>query len=208
MTDQTAALRALAQRLIPPGFGCAVLPLDGVPAPLLPAEEAAVARAVPKRRREFAFGRMALRRAIREVGHHLPDDHPIAVRPDRQPDLPCTIRTSLSHSGGYCIAVASPCTDISIGVDLEPIDQRLPERLAELVMPYRIHGAADPLLAFCIKEALFKAQYPVTARMLDFCDVPVVIGADRFRGCLGNRLIGGRWGRAADYYLSISLWSG
>jgi hypothetical protein len=38
--------------------------------------------------------------------------------------------------------------------------------------------------------------------------VPVVIGAAQFRGCLGTRLIGGRWGYEVGYYLAISLWRG
>ena len=66
----------------------------------------------------------------------------------------------------------------------------------------------DALLAFCIKEALFKAQYPLTRRMLDFRDVPAIIRARRFRACLGKRLIGGTWGIAGGYYLAISLWRG
>lgn len=205
------ALRELAQRLMPPGHGCAVLPLAQDPAPLWPEEEAAVLRAVPKRRREFALGRMALRAAIREAGQDLPDARPIPARPDRQPDLPPGIHASLSHSGDFCIAVASPPGGASIGIDLEPATRTRPEGLARTVMPFRSHGAGqagDPLLAFCVKEAMFKAQYPLTGDMLDFSAVPVVIGTARFRGCLGTSLIGGRWGQAEGYYLAISRWRG
>ena len=84
----------------------------------------------------------------------------------------------------------------------------LPDGLAETVMPFRLLGQGDPLLAFCVKEAMFKAQYPLTRRMLDFSAVPAVIGPARFRGCLGPRLIGGSWGQAVGYYLTISLWRG
>lgn len=204
------ALRDLALCLMPPGHGCAVLPLTQDPAPLLPGEEAAIQRAVPRRRREFALGRAALRTAIREAGHDLPATRPIPPRPDRQPDLPPGIHASLSHSGGYCIAVASPPGGASIGIDLEPMTATPPQGLAQTVMPFRLRGAgpADPLLAFCVKEALFKAQYPLTATMLDFSAVPVVIGPARFRGCLGARLIGGRWGQVVGYYLAISRWRG
>ena len=201
----------LALCLMPPGHGCAVLPLTQDPPPLLPAEQAAMARAVPKRRREFALGRAALRAAIREAGHDLPDTRPIPARPDRRPELPPGIHASLSHSGEYCIAVASPPGGASIGIDLEPMTSAPPEGLAQTVMPCRRRGAAaqlDPLLAICVKEALFKAQYPLTDTMLDFSAVPVVIGAARFRGCLGHSLIGGRWGQAVGYYLAISRWRG
>ncbi|MDK8873495.1 4-phosphopantetheinyl transferase [Paracoccus sp. SSJ] len=202
------ALDALARRLLPAGYGCAVLPLAAEPAPLLPEEAGAIARAVPKRRREFALGRMALRAAIRQAGHDLPATRPIAARADRQPDLPPGIRASLSHGGDYCIAIAAPPGGASVGIDLEPCDRSVPEGLAETIMPFRLRGPKDALLAFCAKEAMFKAQYPLTGRMLDFRAVPAVIGPRRFRACMGDRLIGGRWGQAAGYWLALSLWSG
>ncbi|WP_347267180.1 4'-phosphopantetheinyl transferase superfamily protein [Paracoccus sp. (in: a-proteobacteria)] len=202
------ALRQLARRLLPAGYGLAVLDLGSDPAPLLPAEEEAIARAVPRRRREFALGRMALRAAIAEAGHELPATRAIAARHDRQPDLPAGIRASLSHSGDFCIAIAAPRGGASVGVDLEPCDRPLPEGLAETIMPFRLQTAAAPLLAFCAKEAMFKAQFPLTGRMLDFREVPCVIHPDRFRACMGSRLIGGRWGRAAGCWLAISLWRG
>ncbi|KRW96444.1 4'-phosphopantetheinyl transferase [Paracoccus sp. MKU1] len=202
------ALDALARRLLPVGYGCAVLPLTAEPEPLLPEEAEAITRAVPKRRREFALGRMALRVAIRRAGHDLPAVRPIPARPDRQPDLPPGIRASLSHGGDYCIAIAAPPGGASVGVDLEPCDRGVPEGLAETIMPFRLDGPAHPLLAFCAKEAMFKAQYPLTGRMLDFREVPAVIGPQRFRACMGDRLIGGRWGQAAGYWLAVSLWRG
>lgn len=206
--SEAEALRDLARRLLPAGYGCAVLPLMAEPAPLLPAEAEAMARAVPKRRHEFALGRMVLRAAIREAGHELPESRPIAMRPDRQPDLPAGIRASLSHGGDYCIAIAAPPRGPSLGIDLEPCDRNPPEGLAGMVMPFRMAEDLPPLLAFCAKEAMFKAQYPLTGRMLDFREVPVVIRGDRFRGCMGERLIGGRWGRAAGCWLALSLWRG
>lgn len=202
------ALCDLARRLLPPGYGVAVLDLTTDPAPLLPEEQAAVTRAVPKRRREFALGRMALRAAIAAAGHELAAARPIAARPDRQPDLPAGLRASLSHSGDYCIAIAAPPGGASVGVDLEPCDRRIPDGLAQTVMPFRQRGRDVPLLAFCAKEAMFKAQFPLTGRMLDFREVPAVIGPARFRACMGARLIGGRWGQAAGYWLAVSLWNG
>ena len=35
-----------------------------------------------------------------------------------------------------------------------------------------------------------------------------LVRGDRIRACLGHRLISGRWGVAAGYYLAISLWRG
>lgn len=202
------ALLDLARRLLPPGFGCAALPLaQGDPDALLPAEAGAVARAVPKRRREFAAGRQALRLALARAGHGWPAAAPILPRPDRRPDLPDGLRASLSHSGDHCLAIAAPPQGPWVGVDIEPADRPWPAGLARTVMPYRM-ATDDPLLVFCVKEAMFKAQYPATGRMLDFSAVPAVIRGDRVRACLGDRLIGARWGTAAGYLLAISLWRG
>lgn len=205
--SQAEALRQMARGLMPHGFGCVVLDLRDNTPTLLPAEAQAVARAVPKRRHEFALGRRALRGALAQAGHALPEDRPIAARPDRQPDLPQDMRASLSHSGGLCIAIAAPPGGPSVGIDIEPGDRHIPEGLAEVVAPYRM-ATDQPMLAFCAKEAMFKAQYPLTGRMLDFSQVPAVIRGDRVRACLGDRLIGARWGAATGYVLAISLWRG
>ncbi|MFH5772766.1 4'-phosphopantetheinyl transferase [Paracoccus sp. NGMCC 1.201697] len=204
---QPQALEDLARSLMPPGYGCAVLPLTAVPQPLAPAEEQAVLRAVPKRRREFALGRMVLRQAIAQAGHVLSHQQPIAMRPDRRPDLPSGIRASLSHGGEYCVAIAAPPGGPWVGVDVETMHRTPPPGLAEVVAPFR-SDCGDPLLAFCVKEAMFKAQFPLTGRLLDFSEVPAVIRRGRVRACLGDRLIGARWGRTAGHYLAVSLWLG
>ena len=203
-----AALLDLTQRLLPRGFGCAVLVVDDACIrDLLPAEAAVIQRAVPKRQKEFAAGRAALRLAISRAGHDLAADRPILPRADRVPDLPAGIRASLSHSGGFCVAVAAPGGGPSVGVDLEPCDTALPDGLAATVAPYRM-SPDQPLLAFCVKEAMFKAQYPLTGQMLDFSAVPAVLRGDRVRACMGTRLIGARWGRAAGCFLAVSLFRG
>lgn len=205
--NQTAPVRELLRRLLPADFGCAVLHVSQAAPPLMPGEEVAVARAIPKRRHEFALGRLALRMALAEAGHDLPPDRPIPSRADRRPDLPDGIRASLSHGGAFCVAVASPVGGPWVGVDIESATRSAPEGLAESIAPYRMTGDA-PLLAFCVKEAMFKAQFPLTGRMLDFSDVPAVIRGGRARACLGARLIAARWGAAMDHYLAVSLWRG
>ncbi|WP_134680274.1 4'-phosphopantetheinyl transferase family protein [Paracoccus ravus] len=208
MTAQAEALRALALRLLPKGYGVAVLPM-AMPTPvLLAAEHEVVARAVPNRRHEFAVGRLSLRLALAEAGQPLDPDRPILPDADRRPDLPLARPASLSHAGRFCIAVASPLGGPSIGVDLEPEDTEPIPGLGQMISPCRMLPQMDPLLGFCVKEAMYKAQFPVTRRMLDFADVPVVIRDRRAKGCLGRRLIAARWGRAAGHYLAISLWRG
>ncbi|TWI35706.1 4'-phosphopantetheinyl transferase family protein [Paracoccus sulfuroxidans] len=208
---ETEALRQTAQRLLPPGFGCAVLPISAIAPPLLPAERVEIARAVPKRAHEFALGRAVLRRAIAEAGHLLSPETPITVLPDRRPRLPAGIRASLSHSNGFCIAIAAPVGGAHPGVDIELTDQACaPTDLQQMVAPARGRGAeVPPLLIFSAKEAAFKAQYPLTQEMLDFSDAAMVLSGDRFRARLpGGRILSGRWAECSGHYLSISLCAG
>lgn len=209
--SEARALRDTARRLLPVGFGCAVLPISAPAPPLLRAEREAMARAVPKRVHEFALGRAALRQAIAEAGHNLSPDAPIAMRPDRRPDLPAGIRASLSHSDQFCIAIAAPIGGPHPGVDIEPMDEgRAPEALRQVVEPARSRGAElPPLLVFSAKEAMFKAQYPLTGQMLDFSDLAMVFAGPRCRARVkGGRMLSGRWAICGGHYLSISLCAG
>lgn len=204
-------LARAARLLLPADIGCAVVPIgQGL---LLPQEARVVASAVPRRREEFAAGRLALRRAIAASGAALAAERPILPRPDRRPDLPPEIVVSLAHAGALCIALASARPGRTLGVDIEPMTARRPDGLADSIRPWRFRNApGDALPAFCAKEALFKRQFPVTGRMLDFSDIALVMAGDgRFAGCVaGLGLMRGRWCEAGLYHLAISLglWEG
>ncbi|TRW95814.1 4-phosphopantetheinyl transferase [Paracoccus sp. M683] len=195
--------------MLPADIGCAVVRIGQ--GGLLPAEEAALGRAVASRRAEFASGRLALRQAIAQLGRALPPDRPILPGPDRRPDLPPDLSVSLSHAGGLCIALASDRPDRHLGVDIEPVDAPTPEGLADSLRPYRMMPQLlDPLIVFCAKEALFKRQFPQTGAMLDFADIALVLGQQgRFAGCVrGAGLMRGKWCRSMGHYLAISLGGG
>lgn len=194
-----------ARSILPEDVGCAVVSIGA--GRLLPAEAEAVARAVPRRRAEFAAGRLALRRAIAATGAAFPDDRPILPRTDRRPDLPPDLSVSLAHAGDLCIALASTRAEILLGVDIEPVNAVRPEGFADSLQPIRFRGPpGDVLAAFCAKEALYKRQYQLTERLLGFSDVAVVLAPDgRFGACVeGVGPMRGRWLRAADYYLAIT----
>ena len=202
-------LAALARALLPPGLVCAVLPLAGSARPLLPAEAACVANAIPRRRHEFAIGRMALRQAIAAAGLALPEATPIPAAADRAPVLPDGIRASLSHSRALCIAVASRDTRLAPGVDIEMLDADLPRDLSAQRRPFRLGPGVDGhggLLPFSMKEAIYKSQYPETGRFLDFPQAAVVLGPGRMRARLAcGAFLSGRWGVAAGHLLVISF---
>jgi 4'-phosphopantetheinyl transferase EntD len=147
---------------------------------LTPDEAARVARAVPKRRHEYATGRRLARELLAKFGRHghslLADDARMALWPDG-------IVGSISHSTGICVvAVAERGEIASLGVDVEDaaaVRQELwPQVLdADEARWLRSDGANDPLalaaVFFSAKEAVYKAQFPLTRARLGFHDVHV-----------------------------------
>lgn len=180
---------------------------------LYPEEAAVVAKAVEKRRREFATVRICARAALAQLGVA-----PCAILPGakREPQWPAGIVGSMTHCDGYrAAAVAHLGVVVSVGVDAEP-HAPLPDGLEESVtLPEERRTLArlrtshpdiawDRLL-FSAKESVFKAWFPLTGRWLDFSEC--VINPDphlgTFTGILtvpGPRVAGqvidrfiGRW---------------
>jgi 4'-phosphopantetheinyl transferase EntD len=146
---------------------------------LLPDEEAMVARAIERRRREVAAGRSCARRALALLGAPptaLPADG------DRVPRWPSGVVGSITHTRGFCAAAVAWQRDLrALGIDAEhPIDteradvMRLvatPGEAAWLARLGQDQRAAGAGLVFSAKEALYKCQFPLTREMLDFSDV-------------------------------------
>jgi 4'-phosphopantetheinyl transferase EntD len=137
---------------------------------LLPAELAHVARAVPKRRREFATGR-ALLRAL------LGTDEAIEVADDRSPRLPLGVVASLAHDAHVAVAAVSTDPAIrAIGIDVEP-DDPLSDDMARTILRPEETGL-DAHLVFALKEAAYKAWSGLGGDLLDHHDVRVTLTAD------------------------------
>lgn len=144
-------------------------------AELLPAEQALVATAVPKRVAEVTTVRACARRALADLG--LPPA-PILTGPSREPLWPDGVVGSLTHCAGYRAAAVARRTDLaSVGIDAEPHD-RLPDGVLDHVsLPdEREHLAALPAgthwdrLLFSAKESVYKAWWPLARRWLGFED--------------------------------------
>ena len=142
---------------------------------LYPEEREAVSRAVPKRQREFATGRVNARLAMTRIGQ-VPTAIPSG--PDRAPVWPAHLIGSISHTDHACVAVVARRSQVvAIGIDLEndvPLADNLwpiictPAELAHVAtLPTESQGRQVTRL-FSAKEAVYKWQYPLTARMLDF----------------------------------------
>ena len=168
-------------------------------------EAAVVAGAALERRREFATVRYCARRALRRLG--VPAA-PIVPDADRAPRWPDGVVGSMTHCAGYRAAVVARTGELrGVGIDAEP-HAALPAAALDLIVGVdereRLRALADAhgglhwdRIAFCAKEAVYKAWFPLTRRWLDFADVSIVLCVDgTFRAALrgaGPDGMDGRW---------------
>ena len=155
-------------------------------AALFPEEEAAVARAVPRRRGEFAAGRACARAALTQLG--LPAA-PILPGPRGAPQWPAGVVGSITHCDGYRAAAVARARDVlTLGLDAEPAGP-LPGGVLDAVSLAEERGrlpaltAAAPHVAwdrllFCAKEAGYKAWFPLAGRWLGFEEAAITFAPD------------------------------
>ncbi len=155
-------------------------PAAADPARLHRDEQAQIARAVDKRRREFAAGRQLAHAVLAEAGIAIERLLPDA---DRVPCWPAGIVGSITHCESLCaVAVASGVDSAGLGLDVEPAlpidDALLPQILRDAERPRldALPMALRPLggrLVFSVKEAVYKAIYPRQRVFLDFHQVEI-----------------------------------
>ena len=154
---------------------------DDEPVSLFPEEEAVIARAVEKRRREFSTVRLCARVALKELGER---ELPLTPGKRGEPRWPHGIVGSMTHCAVYRAAALARSADVvSLGIDAEPAEplpdgvldavSQAEERrgLAELAKQ-AAHVPWDRLL-FSAKESVFKTWYPLTRRELGFTEASV-----------------------------------
>jgi 4'-phosphopantetheinyl transferase EntD len=181
------ALSDALRGVLGPGFGVGVTDPRVASDPLWDEERPAIARAVPKRILEFTAGRTAARAAMADIGlapAAIPMGH------DRAPIWPDGIIGSIAHCDTACIAaVAHTSTAQSVGLDIEeatPLTTDLwdtvctPSELAWLATQPEDQQSLLVKRIFVAKEAVYKAQYPFTKRMIGFKDVEVALSNASF----------------------------
>lgn len=173
-----AEVGAALSALCPPGIGCAAVALDGELPPLWPGEEAAVAAARATRRREFAGGRAAARAALVAAGVA---PAALPALPDRRPRWPDGVQGSIAHSASLAIAAAGAAAAWrGLGLDLEAEGQVGPDLASVILGPGERDSPPDLTAAFCAKEAVQKALFPVCRELLDFHDLSLRLCEDGF----------------------------
>lgn len=168
--------------LLPPGVAFAAMSLDDAEPALFADELPAVARAVDKRRREFAFGRACARRALAQLGI------PAAAIPrsaDGPPLWPPGIAGSITHAAGAAAAAVAPSSALrSLGIDLESLAAAHDaDVLATVATPPELarHAVLGSLLGpllFSAKESVYKCLFPLDRRFLEFADVELELAPD------------------------------
>ncbi len=153
--------------------------------PVCAAEEALIARAVDKRKREF--------RAGRNCAHALFKEHGIACDAllkgtQREPAWPAGWVGSISHTDGMCaVAIASQSHYLGIGLDVEQ-DTPLPDGVREMICSpseldhiaalkaensHRFNAMALDKVIFSAKESMHKIYFPLNHQTLNFLDAKV-----------------------------------
>ena len=168
---------------------------------LWPEEEAALGPVVAGRRRDYVLGRRCARLALERLGR---EPAPVLRGPERQPLWPDGVVGAITHTAGYAAAVVATADRArSVGIDAEP-DEPLPRGvLGRIARPEdrrwlegpggrpEAVGVAHPeRLLFTIKEAVYKAWYPLAGRWLGFGDAHVTLDPAHRRFEVGIEVAG------------------
>jgi 4'-phosphopantetheinyl transferase EntD len=173
-----AILASLAPRQI--RLGC--LPISpGDEDLLLPGEAAGFRTSALKARRQSGAARALARELLREFGI---GDLALPRTESGATQWPAGIVGSLAHDDEVAVAgIARRHEIVALGVDVEPAIP-LPRGISRIVATRRERGRyssemIESRLLFSLKEAVYKAQYPLDAAVLDFADVEIDLDARR-----------------------------
>lgn len=120
---------------------------------------------------------------------------------------------SIAHGGTVAVAVVARRGPLrGLGVDIEPAHAVTPD-LAGTILDPKEHGL-DPTEVFVIKEAVYKAQFPLSQRLFGFDAVRVTaLGGGAFTARLmadappftAGDVIPGRIIRAGGHVLAVAV---
>lgn len=141
-------------------------------------EHTFAAQLPPQRLAQWAAGRIALRAAVDTLG--IPCG--AMLRADTGgPLLPGTVAGSIAHKRTLAVALAVAGTGIHVGVDVEEDRPRAHLPAEEILTDDEVSAPPLPgfsrarllLLRFSLKEAVYKAIYPLVRRYVGFDEISV-----------------------------------
>lgn len=166
---------AAVEALYPGPVAAAVAAEFAATAELVGPEHDAAVGMAPRRRQEFSQGRDCARRALQRLGA---PPATIAKGADRAPVWPSNIVGSISHTGSIAAAlVANQHEFRGVGLDIEQRGELEPDTARLILRPteQQRFDAAEALLVFSIKEAIYKALYPSVGHFVDFQEMEVTL---------------------------------
>jgi 4'-phosphopantetheinyl transferase EntD len=188
------------ERILPAGVRARETRADSADTTLFPEEAELVARAVPRRRAEFATVRHLARRGLADLGH---PPAPILRGQRGAPVWPAGVVGSMTHCQGYRAAAVAPDELVGgLGIDAE-VHEPLPDGVSRLVasdaerdhlsdLAGRAPGLHWDRLLFCAKECMYKVWSPRTGEWLGFLDAAVSFAPDEERFTV-RLLVPGPW---------------
>jgi enterobactin synthetase component D len=144
---------------------------------------ASIQRSVAKRQTEFLAGRLCAREAMRQLDGRV--QVPV-IGDDRAPVWPDDLCGSITHSTGWAAAlVAHKQHWRGLGLDVEQVmsSERAARLAAEILTADELQRMAQApehqvalwvTLTFSLKEALFKALYPIVLKRFYFEDAELL----------------------------------
>lgn len=182
--DYTSLLKSALCEILPEDLGQAVCPISDEPKFVYEEEKERMRAAGNYRKNEFIAGRECARSALEAVGF---SRAPILPDEDGVPLWPEGAIGAISHSRGYCAAIAGKRCDYRLlGLDLEKTNRLSPSAIKRTVHPdeqvYVKDDQKRASLIFCAKEAFFKAQFPVWETHANFHDL--ILAVDSTHGKL------------------------
>lgn len=177
-TDPT--IQSEIDGLAPPGmFIGHRLIASGDELSLLDEEAASIPSSVIAVRRASGAARIVARQLLAQFNY---GSVAVAKAPSGAPVWPAGIVGSLAHDDEIAVAAVGLRRDFAcIGMDIEPALPLPPDMLALVANQEELHQIAhDPLrgkLLFVIKEAVYKAVYPLDGVFLEFQDIATDLAA-------------------------------
>lgn len=188
LSDQLTALGRLAHPELQ--VACRSITI-GDELALAPAELAPLAGSVVSVRRASGAARIIAKEILARLGSPPPVELPKSA--SGAPRWPDGYVGSMAHDEACAIVAIAPAWAIrGVGIDVEP-RQALPKNLLHLVAtPFEREQLNGDLIAarllFCMKEAVFKATYPVDGIFLEHHDVEICLRSSLARTISGREL--------------------
>ncbi|EHH09284.1 4'-phosphopantetheinyl transferase family protein [Mesorhizobium amorphae] len=146
---------------------------------LFSSEVATLGRAVAKVRRQSGAARIIARTLLGQMGF---PPTPIVKTRSGVPTWPAGIVGSMAHHDtAAAAAIVEKKSIVTLGIDIEP-NEPLPKELVELIATPRERQVYESSLLsmrilFVLKEAVYKAYFPIYQNFLDFQDVEIDMDA-------------------------------